>query len=133
MDIKGARILTNLTQPNPTKMKEIIAWLMEFKGENSKTLLVGAVVGVVAYIASEQDNKEQRPIKILFRAMLGLFMAYFLPERIMSILSTFFQIKDVAVDAVLTIAAIFLGYFNADAVKIVANLIKNKTEKNGNS
>lgn len=104
---------------------------MEFKGENSKTLLVGAVVGVVAYIASEQDNKEQRPIKIIVRGLLGLVMAYFLPERIMSLLSSVFNIKDVAVEATLTLAAILLGYFNLDAVRIFAKRIKDKTE-NGN-
>jgi hypothetical protein len=91
---------------------------------NNKTLLIGTFVGVVAYIAKEQERDDQKPIRVLLRIVLGAAMGYFLPERTLTLMSAFFQVKEVAIDALMVIAAAALAFGNLDVVKIVYNALK---------
>lgn len=97
---------------------------------NNKTLLIGTFVGVVAYIAKEQERDDQKPIRVLLRIVLGAAMGYFLPERTLTLLTAFFNVKDVAVDALMVIAAAALAFGNLDTVKWMYKRVK-KNADNG--
>lgn len=84
---------------------------------NSKALFVGMLVGSIAYIAKEQENQDQKPIRAMVRLALGAVMGYFLPPFIVPIIGTFFNIKDVALDAVLAVLAGVFAYGNLDVIK----------------
>lgn len=95
---------------------------------NNKTLLIGMFVGVVAYIAKEQENKDEKPIRVLLRIVLGAAMGYFLPERTLTLVSTFFLVKDIALDALMTVLAATLAYGNLDVIKWVYKIIERKAD-----
>ena len=97
---------------------------------NNKTLLIGTFVGVVAYIAKEQERDDQKPIRVLLRIVLGAAMGYFLPERTLTLLTAFFNVKDIAVDALTVIAAAALAFGNLDTVKWMYKRVK-KNAGNG--
>lgn len=97
---------------------------------NNKTLLIGTFVGVVAYIATEQERNDQKPIMVMVRIVLGAAMGYFLPERTLLLIMAFFNVKDMALDAVMTLASVMLAFGNLDIVKWTYRKIK-KNSDNG--
>jgi NAD/NADP transhydrogenase beta subunit len=95
---------------------------------NNKTLFIGMFVGVVAYIAKEQENQDEKPIRVILRIVLGAVMGYFLPERTLTLLTAFFNVKDIAVDALMVIAAAALAFGNLDIIKWTYKKIEKKTD-----
>jgi len=95
---------------------------------NSKALLVGMLVGTIAYIAKEQENQDQKPLRVIVRVLLGGIMGFFLPSLVVPVIGGFFNIKDIALDAVLaTLAAVF-SYGNLDVIKWSYTKIQKKAD-----